>query len=476
MEGKKTEMKSQVVNYLQSYFLGSGFQELNDLVIKNQNCVYCGTCASLCPRIEMNEKEPKLLENDPECSTCYRFCPRVYFPEDMFEKELFHGNGHENYSIGNYQKVYAAKSINEDVVVVTQNGGVVSTLLLHALDTGLIDGVLLTDRDDDWYPKPIIARSSDEILSCVGSKYTISPTLSVYADAINKYKLKKLAFVGMPCQIHAVRKLQLYSPLSDEFGKFTLVIGLYCYSNYTYDLMKSFVQKDLGVPLNDVKKFDVSGGKFFVYLKDGSIKKVPIKETKKYSWKSCQYCKDYSAELADISIGSVGALKNDWNSVLLRTDAGMKLFNETLESKKLISSQDLDFSIIEREALRKKIRVTKVDNKILNTLQTLNISDNEITTYTTLMSLGRATESILRKVMNTEADSIRDALTKLMQRDWVMSVNGTYRSVNPTLVLNNEIDKMRRNFLEKVENLKTIALPSLETRYAQNNFNNKQVN
>ena len=33
------ETKSQVINYLQSNFLGIGFQELNDLVINNQNCV-----------------------------------------------------------------------------------------------------------------------------------------------------------------------------------------------------------------------------------------------------------------------------------------------------------------------------------------------------------------------------------------------------------------------------------------------------
>ena len=94
MEYNKSESKTQVIQYLQSNFLGCGFQELHDLVIDKQNCVLCGTCAALCPRIEMNEKKPDLLDYDPECSTCYRFCPRVYFPEELFQTELFKNNEH----------------------------------------------------------------------------------------------------------------------------------------------------------------------------------------------------------------------------------------------------------------------------------------------------------------------------------------------------------------------------------------------
>ncbi|MHA1242912.1 MAG: coenzyme F420 hydrogenase/dehydrogenase beta subunit N-terminal domain-containing protein [Promethearchaeota archaeon] len=209
MEKITMGMKNQVKNYLQTNDIDIGFQALNDLVIDKQNCVFCGACISLCPRIGMNEKEPKLLEYDPECSTCFRYCPRTYFPTEMFEKELFNGDANKSYSIGHYQKLMAAKSNDETVLRRAQNGGVVSSLLIHALESGLIDGVLLTDKDDKWFPKPVIARTPDEILSCVGSKYTISPTLITYREAIREFKLEKLAFVGVPCQIHAVRKLQL---------------------------------------------------------------------------------------------------------------------------------------------------------------------------------------------------------------------------------------------------------------------------
>ena len=464
------EMKNQVKIYLQTHDIDIGFQALNDLVIDKQNCVFCGSCISLCPRIGMNEKEPKLLEYDPECSTCFRYCPRTYFPTEMFERELFNGDANKSYSIGHYQKLVAAKSNDERVLRRAQNGGVVSSLLIHALESGLIDGVLLTDKDDKWFPKPVIARTHDEILSCVGSKYTISPTLITYREAIREFKLEKLAFVGVPCQINAVRKLQLSSPLSEEYGKFKLIIGLYCRSNYTYDLLKTFVQGELGIPLSTVMKFDVSNGDFYVYKKDGSIKQVPIKMTKQYIWNSCHYCKDFSAELADISVGSAGTFSNDWNSVILRTDIGEKVFNETINANKIQASNNVDHLKIEKIAFRKKTKITEPDIKTLDSMQLLDISDYEIRTYTTLMSLGQASESILTEVMKSDKNLVISALSRLTQRDWITSTNGLYSVINPKIVISNEIYKQKRNLMERIEKLNKDVLPNLESIYVQNNI------
>ena len=466
------ETKSQVINYLQSNFLGIGFQELNDLVINNQNCVLCGACTTLCPRLGLNGKEPELLESDPECSTCFRYCSRTYFPEDIIKRELFQSSVKKSYSLGFYQNLVAAKSAENEVLRVAQNGGVVSSLLIHALESGLIDGVILTDKDENWVPKPVIARTSSEILAYAGSKYTVTPTLSIYKDAINKFKLEKLAFVGLPCQINSVRKLQLFSPLSKDYGKFTLIIGLYCYSNYSYDLMSKFVQGELGLPLKNVEKIDISRGKFYVYMKDDSVKVTPIQKTKRFTWQSCQYCKDYSAEIADISVGSVGAVESDWNSVILRTDIGKKLFDEAVEEKKIISSNEIELNNIEKEALRKKTQLAQIDKEVLLPLQLLNISEFELRTYFTLMSLGSANEPILSKVMKVEKNTVRATLEKLKQRQWIIGTNGSYNAVNPTLIINSEISDLRKDFFEKIEKLKSEVLPNLETMYAQNNFKN----
>ena len=465
------EMKNQVKNYLQTHDIDIGFQALNDLVIDKQNCVFCGACITLCPRIGMNEKEPKLLEYDPECSTCFRYCPRTYFPTEMFEKELFNGDASRSYSLGYYQKLVAAKSKDETVLRSAQNGGVVSSLLIHALDSGVIDGVLLTDKDDKWFPKPVIARTPDEILSCVGSKYTISPTLITYSEAIREFKLEKLAFVGLPCQIHAVRKLQLSSPLSEVYGKFKLIIGLFCLSTYTYDLLKTYVQGELGIPLSAVKKFDILNGDFYVYKKDGSVKQIPIEKTNQFKWSSCHFCKDYSAEIADISVGSAGTFSNNSNSVLLRTDIGAKVFNGAVKSNKITISNKVDLLKIEKTAFRKKTRITQIDEKTLNTMRLLDLSEFEIKIYTSLMSLGQASESLLSEVMKVDKKLVISALKRLKQHEWVISINGTFNSVDPTLVINNEISKLRKEFLEKIGKLNSEVLPKLESMFVRNNIN-----
>ena len=463
--------KRKVKNYLQSNFIGKGFQDLNDDVIDKNNCVFCGTCTTLCPRIGIEEKEPKLLEYDPECSTCFRYCPQTYYPEEMFEKELFNGSTTKSQSLGFYQELVAAKSTDDEVLKRAQNGGVVSSLLIHALDTGLIDGVLLVDKDENWAPKPVIARNAKEILSCMGSKYTIAPALNTYKDAVNDFKLKKLAFVGTPCQVQAARKLQLYSPLSEELGEFKLIIGLYCFSNYSYDLIQEFVQEELEISLTNVKKFDISNNKFYIFMNDNSVKEVPIGRTKKYTWLSCLHCKDFSAEIADISVGSSGSLRNDWNSVLLRTELGFKYFYETVKANKIISSKEIDLAELEKTALRKKLRIRKIDQNILDSLQMLNIPDLDVETYTTLMSLGMSNESLLAKVMKKEKKLILDALNKLKQRGWVMNTNGTYCSVDPTVVINNEINNLKKNLMNKIDTLKFEVIPNLETLYTQNNVN-----
>ena len=182
-----------------------------------------------------------------------------------------------------------------------------------------------------------------------------------------------------------------------------------------------------------------------MYNKDGSVKQVSIRKTKKYAWSSCQFCKDYSAELADISVGSSGASSNDWNSVILRTDIGVNVFNDAVKRNRLTISDNIDLLKLEKIAYRKKTRITQIDEKILNTMRLLDISEFEIKTYTALMSLGQASESLLSEVMKAERNIVAKSLKSLEQREWVKLSNEIYISVDPNLVISNEISKLRKN-------------------------------
>ena len=454
----------RMMDYLQSRIEGIGFRDLYDFVVDKDVCVFCATCASICPRIGLEEKEPKLMEYDPTCSMCFRYCARTYFPEEEVEKE-FLGGQRTNFLLGYYQKATAAKSTDPAVLDVAQNGGVVSTLLIQALETGLIDGALLTAKAANWVPKPVVARTKEEILAAAGSRYTMAPSLLPYSEAIYEYELEKIGFVGMPCQIQAARKLQMWPPLSDALGKITLIIGLFCSSNFSMDLLKQTVYQDMGIPLSEVKKFDIARGKFFVYTKDGAVKDLPIKETKVHNWASCQYCKDYSAEFADIAAGSVGAPADDWNTVIVRSDVGAQLFDGAVTAGKITVADTLDLSKVEKESLRKKSQLAKVDERVTSALKFL-APEVDAKTYSTLVSLGYADVAMLAKVMKAEETEVRNALNSLKQQEWVFITDNAYRPIDPSQVVKLEIGKFEKG----IKAIKADALVVLQTLFIQNNL------
>ncbi|KKL13912.1 hypothetical protein LCGC14_2521040, partial [marine sediment metagenome] len=145
------------------------FDDLDNVVISSDNCCFCGLCISQCSIIGIENDKPKLLEDCSECSKCTRYCARTYIPEKEFERAIFNGKTRKNPLFGYFQKAITAQTTDKNALEVAQNGGVCSTILIHALETGLIDGALLTGMDENWKPKPIIATTKEEILSAGGS-------------------------------------------------------------------------------------------------------------------------------------------------------------------------------------------------------------------------------------------------------------------------------------------------------------------
>jgi coenzyme F420 hydrogenase subunit beta len=63
--------------------------------------------------------------------------------------------------------------------------------------------------------------------------------------------------------------------------------------------------------------------------KKGAAHEVRIEETDAYTFKGCGPCFDFTAELADVSVGSVGSPAG-WSTVLTRTPAGAGLYASAL--------------------------------------------------------------------------------------------------------------------------------------------------
>jgi coenzyme F420 hydrogenase subunit beta len=231
---------------------------------------------------------------------------------------------------GTYKEVMALKAKDAKITGVSQDGGVVTTMLCYALDKGIIDGALVAGKGETpWLPKPTIATTKEQIVAAAGTKYTLSPVVSVIKDAVRENGLEKLAIVGTPCQIYAIRKLQLY-----PFGarhipdKIALAIGIFCTENFSYAGLKTIIEDHCKVPIDSVTKMEIGGGKFKLKAAGKDIA-IPIKETHKYEQDGCHVCSDLTAEFADISTGSIGT-PDGWSTVFTRTTKGKDLLGKAI--------------------------------------------------------------------------------------------------------------------------------------------------
>ncbi len=160
---------------------GKDFSNLESDIVEQGNCTSCGTCASVCDHIEIKEGFPTLVKPCEEnCNLCYLACPRVSLPKKVIEDSIFSEDVKAEDYFGKYIEIYAARAKNEEVLKKGQDGGVVTALLMYALDKGIVDLVVTAGREKNWEPKVAICKTREDVLNSAGTIYsyvTIAPSL-----------------------------------------------------------------------------------------------------------------------------------------------------------------------------------------------------------------------------------------------------------------------------------------------------------
>lgn len=304
-------------------------------VVKTDLCTACGGCVASCTvrALAMKGESPALVGPCAVCEVCYYSCPQTTVPYAEIEKALFSREGGAENSIGIYREVYSAKTKLEDVGKVAQDGGAVTTMLIYALKEGMVDSAIVAGfKDKPWEAWPMVALNVEDLIKAAGTKYTPSPGLIGLNDAVLNYGRSRVAFVGTPCQIRAVRQMQFNRKGCLKLGeRVAVAIGLFCMESFSYDrLMEEFL-KAKGCELKEVSKFAIKRGKFIVYVRGREVINVPLSEVKSFVRGSCHKCRDFSAELSDISVGSVGS-PDGWSTVVIRSGVGEDLFKRTVNA------------------------------------------------------------------------------------------------------------------------------------------------
>jgi coenzyme F420 hydrogenase subunit beta len=305
------------------------YEELQSKVVKTHLCTRCGACISACPNgfIKFIDEVPNWYKARKEdctgCDKCYNGCYMIRRELLSSLRRLVFGPSKKT-NIGVYSRILIARTQDERLKQLCQDGGIVTSILYHLLEEGFIDGALVADREG-WMPLASVVKAKEQVIRAAGTKYGVVPILKELRSAIGEQGMSRICVVGSPCHIQAVRYLQHSS--SPFASNIVFSIGLFCRENYWYKRIERKVGEE-GLQMEDVDKIEISE-EFNIWAKGKNVS-LPITLVKNWVPKHCLVCDDFTSELADISVGSQGSPVG-WSTVILRTEEGEKLFSELSE-------------------------------------------------------------------------------------------------------------------------------------------------
>ena len=308
-----------------------GFEEtLGREVLSKGRCVGCAACVIACPFgvLDYVEGKPNLIGECKNCGICSKVCQALEFSEDKVENLVFGRSRSEREVFGVYRDIFAARATDESILKSCQDGGVVTALLYTGLDKGIIESAVVSGLSEDkpFYPVPKLISKKEEALESAGTRYTYSPNLLALKEGVEK-KVSALAFVGTPCQLRALRKIQ-EAGLKKYVKPVKFSVGLFCSESFDYHgLFETYLKGERGLNVDEISKMNIKG-KMIVDLKTDRVE-IPLKELKPYVRPECRVCPDFSAEFADISVGGVGL--EGWTLTVIRSPVGEEVFESALD-------------------------------------------------------------------------------------------------------------------------------------------------
>ncbi|MCF6444479.1 Coenzyme F420 hydrogenase/dehydrogenase, beta subunit C-terminal domain [Nereida sp. MMG025] len=254
-----------------------------------------------------------------KCGMACQFIKPDYPAMEQQVQGRVRGSGDELF-FGPMKAMYRA-ALNEPLEG-AQWTGLTTRLAQKMLETDKVDAVLCMapDPDDVWKPMPVIVTDPSGMAHVRGMRMGYAPLLSLLEPAAAAGH-KRLAVIGIPCQIYALRRIE------QDLGFDSItVIGTPCSDNTTTANFHDFLARLSDKP--ETITYLEFRADYHVELRfaDGRQQLIPFLKlplsdlAPDFFPLTCRTCVDYTNVLADITVGYMGGTGEQW--VIVRNDRG----------------------------------------------------------------------------------------------------------------------------------------------------------
>ncbi|MEM7653527.1 MAG: coenzyme F420 hydrogenase/dehydrogenase beta subunit N-terminal domain-containing protein, partial [Pseudomonadota bacterium] len=243
--------------------------------------------------------------SDPK--RCGRACQFIKPDYPRLEKQI-HGCSRDSAQgdelfFGHYRRMVRASL--KDPQPGAQWTGITTRIGARLLETDAVDAVLtmVPDPADQWRPVPELITKAADMARARGMRMGYAPLLALLEPALAA-GYKRLAIIGIPCQIYALRALERELGFERLF-----VIGTPCSDNTTTENFHTF----LGLLSDDPDSITYLEFRadYHVELRfaDGRQQEIPFLKlpisdlAPDFFPLTCRTCVDYTNALSDITVG-----------------------------------------------------------------------------------------------------------------------------------------------------------------------------
>ena len=203
--------------------------------------------------------------------------------------------------------------------------GITTRIAERLLETGAIDAVLTMAPDpaDRWRPVPVLVTDAAGMAECRGMRMGYAPLLALLEPARAR-GYTRVAVIGIPCQVHALRAIEHTLGFDRLF-----VIGTPCSDNTTTERFHGFLALLAEDPATITYLEFRADYRVELRFADGRIRLIPFlqlpisKLAPDFFPLTCRTCVDYTNVLADLTVGYMGGQGEQW--LIVRNGRGEEL-------------------------------------------------------------------------------------------------------------------------------------------------------